>query len=188
MDDHSSVVGLGPSVLVASSHQILLAPRVQMLKWKLRESQNPPRVVGTELSPRSEQFISPSHSTSPASGLLRGLLLLPPGALCLCVLEGLSVWAWFVLDAVMCLPPSPPTCPEVKGFVMSSWQDGESQGEKDFVGILFPLKFRFNKSGAGGEGYHATCQLHRHNLEYSSDTSGQWERALSPLLPRSQGW
>ena len=43
---------------------------------------------------------------------------------------------WFVLDAVMCLPPSPPTCHEVKGFCGCLHGDGESQGEKIFLGEL----------------------------------------------------
>lgn len=163
MDDHSSVVGLGPSVLVASSHQILLAPRVQMLKWKLREVQEPTQ--GWD-----------------RAGVNAGVKRIPPPPPHLRRLDSSRAWArssgGFVscvcwkgsVCGVVCagccdvLAPSPPTCPRGKGFRGCLHGDGEPR-RKDFAGHSIPPQPWFNKSGAGGEGYHATCQLHRHNLE-----------------------
>lgn len=88
---------------------------------------------------------------------------------------------WFVLDAVMCLPPSPPTCPEVKGFRGCLHGDGESQGEKILLGILFILNLGSINQVLGEKGITLTINSTDITWNNSQTLPGQWERALSPL-------
>lgn len=88
---------------------------------------------------------------------------------------------WFVLDAVMCLPPSPPTCPEVKGFRGCLHGDGESQGEKILLGILFPLNPGSINQVLGEKGIMLPVNSTDITWNNSQTLPGQWERALSPL-------
>ena len=110
------------------------------------------------------------------SGLLRGLARSSGGFVSVCAVRAQCV-LWFVLDAVMCLPPSPPTCHEVKGFCGCLHGDGESQGEKIFLGILLPANPGSINQVLGEKG--VTLPVNSTDITWNNSQTlpGQWERA-----------
>lgn len=79
------------------------------------------------------------------------------------------------------LAPSPPTCPEVKGFRGCLHGDGEEPRRKILLGILFPLNPGSINQVLGEKGIMLPVNSTDITWNNSQTLPGQWERALSPL-------
>ena len=140
----------------------------------LEKFRNPPRVrtelhsnAGVKLTLSPPPHFCTVWTPQGLGAFLRGL--------CVSVCSKCVVWC--VLDAVRCLAPSPPTCHEIKGFRECLHGDGESQGDKILLGILFPPNPGSINQVLGEKAVTLPVSPRDITWNNSQTLPGQWERA-----------